>query len=208
MKRLIDGVCQFQNRVFPAMRSQFEALAACQKPSTLFITCADSRIDPSLITQTAPGEIFVHRNPGNLVPRFQNASGGEAASIEYAICVLGVQDVVICGHSQCGAVAGLARPESIADLDHVAHWLEHAKESERISEPLDVLPESDDPLLGLAARNVVVQLDHLIGYPFVKERVASDNLKLHAWVYVIETGEIGVYQPTEERFVRAASLAV
>ncbi len=204
MKHLIEGVRRFQDLAYPPMRSLFENLAGGQKPHTLFITCADSRIDPALITQSDPGEIFVHRSPRNLVPEFGDATTSEAASIEYAVQVLGVADIVVCGHSQCGAVAGLANPESIWGLDHVANWLEHANEATRAAKHFE--RDFDDSLTVLSGGNVVAQLDNLLGCPFVKERVASKSLSLHGWVYVIETGDICVYQWSVNRFVSLGSL--
>ncbi len=184
------------------MRSFFEELAGGQKPHTMFITCADSRIDPSLITQSAPGEIFVHRNAGNMVPAFSDAPSSEAASLEFAVCVLGVADIVVCGHSHCGAVAGMANPEMLRGLDHVASWLDQAGRTVR--DGTKTASDIDDPLLPLAEHNVVVQLDHLRGYPFVKERIASGDLSVNGLVYLIGTGEIRVHQPNEERFVSLA----
>ncbi len=204
MKQLIDGVRRFKDIIYPPMQPLFEELAEGQKPHTLFITCADSRIDPSLITQSTPGELFVHRNPGNLVPEFGSNSSGEAASIEYAVCVLGVTEIVICGHSQCGAMAGLANPASLDGLDHVVGWLEHAKDTQHDISRSETDPE--DALLKLIGDNVVAQLGRLNGYPFVAERVASGKLNLHGWVYMIETGDVRFYQSSSNSFISRADL--
>ena len=117
----------FQDKVFPSQRSHFERLADGQSPSTLFITCSDSRIVPHLFTQTEPGELFVLRNAGNLVPPYTAEHSGEAATIEYAVQVLKVQDIVVCGHSHCGAITGVLRPELLEDLPAVEKWLVHAE---------------------------------------------------------------------------------
>ena len=110
MQKLVNGVHHFQQNIFSSQRELFERLANGQNPETLFITCSDSRIDPNLLTQTDPGELFILRNAGNIVPAYGAANGGEAATIEYAVAVLGVKDIIICGHSQCGAMKGLLQP--------------------------------------------------------------------------------------------------
>lgn len=204
MKRLIDGARRFQDTVYPKMQSLFDELADGQKPHTLFITCADSRIDPSLITQSDPGEIFVHRNPGNLVPKFGDGVTSEITSIEYAVQVLGVSDIVICGHTKCGVMAGLADPDSLVGLDHVGDWVENARETGHAGGHREA--DTDPSLMALAGRNVVLQLDNLIGYPFVRGRVATGDLNLYGWVYEIETGTIHVYDRDEKRFVSLAGI--
>src|SRR5882757_3633111 len=126
MHRLIPGIRKFRKSVFPARRAQFEQLASGQKPSSLFITCSDSRIVPELLTQTEPGEMFVLRNAGNLVPPCTAALSGEAATIEYALQVLNVEAIIVCGHSHCGAIAGLLRPQLVEGLPNLERWLANA----------------------------------------------------------------------------------
>ena len=118
----------FSGQVFPIHQSKFEELASGQRPPTLFITCSDSRIVPELLTQTEPGDLFVLRNAGNLVPPYSAPLSGEAATIEYAVKVLKVEHIVVCGHSHCGAITGLLRPETLKDLPAVAEWLAHAEQ--------------------------------------------------------------------------------
>ena len=127
MQRLLDGLRVFQHRVFPALRPRFERLANGQQPHTLFITCSDSRIVPHLLTQTEPGELFVLRNAGNLVPPWTAEHAGEAATIEYAVQVLNVREIVVCGHSHCGAMQALLDPASVESLPAVRQWLAHAQ---------------------------------------------------------------------------------
>ncbi len=127
MRKLIEGVERFRARAYPAREALFKKLAAGQSPSTLFITCSDSRVDPSLITQTEPGDLFVIRNAGNFVPAYGSEGEGVAASVEFAVVGLQVTDVVICGHSDCGAMKGLLKPEGLSGLPQVAAWLRHAQ---------------------------------------------------------------------------------
>src|SRR3954447_11455432 len=127
MTRILQGVLSFQRRIFGGKQEQFEQLAKGQKPLALFITCSDSRVMPDLLAQTEPGELFVLRNAGNLVPPHGAGSGAEAATVEYAISQLEVRDVILCGHSRCGAMHGLLEPAALAKLPSVAGWLEHAK---------------------------------------------------------------------------------
>src|SRR5688572_30910631 len=127
MQKLILGLHHFQTDVFSHRREIFERLTAGQRPEALFITCSDSRINPNQLTQTGPGELFILRNAGNIVPPYGAVHGGEAATIEYAICVLKVRDIVVCGHSHCGAMSGLLDPDSIENLCSVKSWLNHAE---------------------------------------------------------------------------------
>lgn len=201
MQKLMRGLCRFQSNIFKQRRSFFAELAQGQKPETLFITCSDSRIDPNLLTQTSPGELFVLRNAGNIVPPWgSSAQGGEAATIEYAVSVLGVRDVIICGHSHCGAMAGLVDPTAIASLPAVSAWLEHAsKTREAVEQSCGHLVGQD--LVAAAVReNVIVQLENLRTYPAVKERLEKGDLTLNGWVYTIETGEVFAYEPRTRLF--------
>jgi carbonic anhydrase len=132
MQKLVDGVHRFQQDVFSSHERFFQRLVDGQKPLALFITCSDSRIDPNMITQTEPGELFILRNAGNIVPTYSNSCSGEAATIEYAVAVLNVQDVIVCGHSHCGAMGALLEPEQVADLPSVRGWLGHAEATSRI----------------------------------------------------------------------------
>ena len=132
MQKLIQGIHQFQAKNFVPMQGLFEQLAKGQNPETLFITCSDSRIDPNLLTQAKPGDLFILRNAGNIVPPHGAGNGGEAATIEFAVAALGVKDIIICGHSHCGAMQGLLQPEQVASLAAVSSWLSHAETTRRI----------------------------------------------------------------------------
>jgi carbonic anhydrase len=208
MRQLLHGVRIFQHRVFPACRTQFEQLAKGQAPSTLFITCSDSRIVPELVTQTAPGELFVLRNAGNLVPPFAEAEpSGEAATIEFAIEVLKVRDVIICGHSDCGAIKGLLNPETLVDLPSVRGWLKHAEATRGAISHLHGADKVGEAHLTAAIEaNVKLQLAHLRTYPAVGDAEARGDLSLHGWFYRFETGDVNALDEETGAFVSVLHL--
>ena len=199
MKKLLRGLHKFQSEIQPARKRFFEDLAKGQNPDAIFITCSDSRVDPSLITQTQPGQLFTIRNAGNIVPAAGFASG-EEASIEYGINVLKIKDIVVCGHSQCGAIKGLLQPESLEELPAVAHWLRHAEDTKRILD--ENYHEQDfETVLNIAIQeNVLVQIEHLRTLPCIAKRIMKREIELHAWTYEIETGKVYVYDPIAEDF--------
>jgi len=195
----------FQHRVFPQLRSRFERLADGQEPQTLFITCSDSRIVPEMLTHTEPGELFVLRNAGNLVPPWTAEHTGEAATIEYAVKMLQVREIVVCGHSHCGAMHGLLNPASIETLAAVKQWLTHAQKTlqEVANLPLagDGSDAGDDLLTTAVKWNVIVQLEQLRTYPAVAEAEARGELALHGWFYRFETGETFELDGASRQFV-------
>lgn len=201
MQNLIAGLHKFQSDVFGERRDFFERLSRGQAPETLFITCSDSRINPNLLTQTEPGELFILRNAGNIVPPYGAGSGGEAATIEFAVAALGVRQVVVCGHSHCGAMAGLLAPETVAGMPTLKAWLGYAESTRRVV--LDKYPERTGPaqLTTTVQENVLMQLENLRTHPAVASAVSRDQLKLHGWVYKIETGEVFAYDPADGQFV-------
>jgi carbonic anhydrase len=199
--RIIQGVQKFQRRVFGEKESLFKMLGEGQSPLALMITCSDSRINPNLLTQTEPGELFILRNAGNLVPPYSDVPCGEAATIEYALHHLHVRDVIVCGHSRCGAIHGLLSPAALDAMPQVKRWLEFARPV------LDRIPREDKThtpasLLGVAIeQNVLVQVDHLKTYPVVQAALAAGKLRLHSWVYHFEMGKVTVHVPGKDRFV-------
>ncbi len=202
MQKLIKGIHQFQSGMFASRQTMFEKLARGQKPVALFITCSDSRIDPGLLTQTQPGELFILRNPGNIVPPYNAESGGEAAAIEYAVSILKVKDIIICGHSHCGAMQGLLYPEQVEDFPAVFAWLRHAESTSRIiNDNYGHICEDALRLMAAIEENVLVQLENLRTHPSVATALACRELKLHGWVYKFETGEVFDYRPDREQFV-------
>ncbi|MCA9036357.1 MAG: carbonic anhydrase [Planctomycetaceae bacterium] len=204
MQKLIQGIHKFQNEDFRPLQNLFEQLSKGQKPETLFITCSDSRIDPSLLTRTQPGELFILRNAGNIIPAHGEANGGEAATVEFAVAALGVKDVIVCGHSHCGAMKGLLDPDSVKSLPAVSSWLSHAETTRRIV--LDNYSHLSGAELVAATveENVLVQLENLKTLPAVASRIEGDDLHLHGWVYMIETGEVFAYDADVEQFVNVA----
>src|SRR5262245_46097283 len=201
MQKLVQGVHHFQANLFSSQRELFERLAGGQNPDALFITCSDSRINPNLITQTEPGELFILRNAGNIVPPYGAANGGEGATIEFAVTGLGVRDIILCGHSHCGAMKGLLHRESLRDMPTVAAWLTHAEATRRVAREKYAGLEPAALLNATIQENVLVQLENLRTHPAVAAALASGRLKLHGWVYKIETGQVFAYNPQSEQFV-------
>ncbi len=192
MQTLREGVTRFQRDVFPAKADLFAHLATHHVPNTLFIGCSDARVVPELITATEPGDLFVIRTAGNLVPAYTPEADGIAASIEYAVTALGVQDIVVCGHSGCGAMTALAHEHDLSGTPAVAAWLRHADASRaRASTPGDVP--------ALVRQNVHAQLTNLATHPSVARALAVGALSLHGWVFDIPTGRVedlsGAEQP-------------
>lgn len=199
MEHVISGVAKFQREIFPKNKEIFKKLATGQNPDVLFITCADSRIDPNMLTQTGPGELFICRNAGNVVPPHSNQTGGMTASIEFAVGALGISDIVICGHTDCGAMKGALEPEALNDLPHVKEWLGHCRGATEVvkykhgSVGCEHLDE-------VTKENVLLQIQHLKTHPAVAGPLACKQVKIHGWVYNIETGEILCYDEASESF--------
>ena len=212
VQQLVAGVHRFKHEVFRPQQELFERLAKGQSPQTLFITCSDSRIDPNLITHTDPGDLFVLRNAGNIVPSYGGPTSGELATIEFAVTGLKVRDVVVCGHSHCGAMKGLLHPEYLDEMPAVADWLRHAESTRRIIRT-KYAKLDEAALLDVAVEeNVLVQIENLQTHPAVAEALAAGLLKLHAWTYDIASGEVYAYNDAVSQFlplgeVRPAALA-
>jgi carbonic anhydrase len=207
MQSLIEGIHEFQRDHFRPLQRLFEELSRGQSPETLFITCSDSRIVPTLITQTRPGELFIVRNAGNLVPPHGAGSGGEGATVEYAVAALGVRDAIVCGHSHCGAMKALLVPEQLEGLPTVAAWLQHAETTRRIMRENYRHLEGQALLTATVEENVLVQLEHLRTLPWVAARLRRGDLHLHGWVYKIETGEVFAYDAAAGQFAPVATFA-
>ena len=194
MDRLLRGLNKFQSQIFPERREYYERVATSQKPDVLFVTCADSRIDPELLTQSGPGETFVSRNPGNLVPVYdEEARVGASASIEFAVVSLEVRNVVICGHSDCGAMRGLLHPETLETMPAVARWLTYGA-----AKP----PEGpdEDRMRVITRRNALQQLENLKTHPCVAKRLAAGRLAVFGWVNEIHTGQVEIFDPSTGLF--------
>jgi len=201
MEKVLKGLVRFQKEVFAKKEKLFASLSKQQNPSVLFITCSDSRIDPSLLTQTDPGDIFIIRNAGNLIPTYGAAIGGSTATIEYGVSVLQAKDIIVCGHTDCGAMKGLLHPKKLQDLPAVKAWLQHAETTVRIVKDHCAHLKGDELFAATIRENVLVQLDHLRTHPAVATRLRQGDLRLHGWVYSIGTGEVWVYDFEKKEFV-------
>ena len=205
MRKIVEGVRRFQATAFREQREFFEHLARKQQtPQALFITCSDSRINPNLITSTEPGDLFILRNAGNIIPPYGAANGGEGATVEYAVSVLKMPSIIICGHYHCGAMTSLMQPEQLGDLPAVRKWFSHAEATRRIvTEKFPRLaPQARvDPAI---EQNVLVQIDNLRTHPCVAAALSRGELNLYGWVYRIETGEVLAYDPAMGRFLPIA----
>lgn len=201
MEKIVKGLFRFQEDVFPEHEDDFRRLSTGQNPDVLLVTCSDSRIDPALIMQAKPGELFICRNVGNIIPSHGDINGGVSATIEYAVMALGVKNIIICGHSDCGAMKGVIYPQLVAKLPNVARWLHYADAVGNILEAN--YAHLDGPALLRAAieENIVVQLDNLETHPSVAARLRKGDLRLHGWVYDIETGNVTAWDAQQKRFV-------
>jgi carbonic anhydrase len=193
MEKLFKGILKFQKEDFDSHRELFKELGRRQTPHTLFIGCADSRVVPNLITNTHPGELFVVRNVANIVPPYRRTEEYVAttSAIEYAVQVLNVDSIVICGHSNCGGCAALNMPpESLDHLPHVRKWLEVSKEVRGRVDRLMTGDSLEEREWLTEQVNILVQMKNLLTYPYVNERYDRGELNIYGWYYIIETGEI------------------
>lgn len=201
MPKFAAGVVRFQNDVYPQKQELFEKLSKGQAPEALFITCSDSRIETAMITQTDPGELFICRNAGNIVPPHTSHTGGMTASIEFAVAALQVPHIVVCGHTECGAMKGAMAPEGLDSLPHVKEWLGYSKAAVDVVKELASEDTSDSERMKmLLEQNVILQLQHLKTHPSVAARLAKGDLTLHGWVYDIQTGSVDAYDEAENTF--------
>ena len=201
-RRLLAGVRRFQREVYPQREAEYQQLVReGQKPHALFITCADSRIDPELITQSGPGEIFVSRNVGNLVPTYGEVLGGVSAIVEYAVAGLQVSQVVVCGHTDCGAMIGLLHPEKVAQLPIVRSWLRNGDTALSTVRHRNTASDERAALQELIEENVLLQLHHLRTHPSVAGRLAQGSLALSGWVYDIAHGTVRIYSEEQRKFL-------
>lgn len=202
LTRILQGVNQFHDHYFQKHQELFEELSQGQSPDVLFITCSDSRIDPFLITQSPPGRLFVMRNVGNMIPSYGAASIAESAGIEYAVQALSVKDIIICGHSHCGAMRGLLQVGSLAEtMPLVYNWLRTHGEPTRRLVMDHYAHETPDRLLKIAIeQNILTQIENLETYPVVRSGLHSGKLNLHAWMYEIETGSVYAFDAAQGKF--------
>jgi len=215
MPHFAKGVVKFQREVFPEKRELFERLSTGQSPEALFITCSDSRVETAMLTQTDPGELFICRNAGNIVPPHTNQTGGMTASIEFAIGALNIPHVVICGHTECGAMKGAMNRAALTSLPHVREWLGFSQGAVDIVEAIGAGLDPEAKMRMLLEQNVILQLQHLKTHPTVAVALAQKAVQLHGWVYDIKTGEVsafddvtGTWVPVEDRYAADVATAM
>jgi carbonic anhydrase len=200
MQSLIKGHTQFLREVFPAKRDHFHLLAESQAPEYLFITCSDSRVLPDLILQTEPGDLFISRSIGNVVPVSSTDVDGITATIEYAVAVLKVKHAIVCGHSDCGALKAALNRKSLENLPKASRWLQHVEGAFTHRQP--IRPEEGDQaeLTSIIRGNVVAQLANLRAQPAVARALATNAISVHGWYYDILTGRIEQYDEQQRKF--------
>lgn len=202
MQKLIQGIHRYQSDVFNARQDFFKRLVDGQRPQALFIGCSDSRMVPDLICQTDPGDLFVIRNAGNIVPPYTpGAAAGEAATIEYAIKGLGIKELIVCGHTRCGAMQAVLNPDATDEMPRVRSWLANADASAEIVCTCYQELAPDARWGVLTQENVLVQIEHLRTHPAVAAGLAAGEIKLHGWVYKMETGQVFAYDPASGQFL-------
>jgi carbonic anhydrase len=201
MERLVEGHKKFLKEVFPARKSHFHLLAEGQAPMWLFITCADSRVLPDMILGTEPGDLFISRSIGNVVPKTSGDVDGVTATIEYAVEVLRVRHAIICGHSDCGALKAALDHKSLENLPRARRWLEHVEAAFAYKQPLNPADGESAELAAVIRGNVVAQLMNLRAQPPVAQALAKGRLTAHGWYYDIMTGQIEEYDEKQKRFV-------
>ncbi|RWA56451.1 carbonic anhydrase [Cupriavidus sp. UYMSc13B] len=204
MQDIIDGVLKFQRDALPQRSDLFKRLANSQSPGTLFIACSDSRVVPELLTQSEPGELFVIRNAGNIVPAYGAQPGGVSASVEYAVAGLNVTDIVVCGHSDCGAMTAVATCKCLDHMPAVKGWLHHADAAKAVNEAREHA-SAQARVNSMVRENVIAQLANIKTHPSVALALEQGRLNLHGWVYDIETGAIDALDGATNTFVSIAA---
>ena len=200
MKDIIEGFLKFHSDAFPERADLFKNLATKQNPRTLFISCSDSRLVPELVTQREPGGLFVIRNAGNIVPSYGPEPGGVSASVEYAVTALQITDVVICGHSDCGAMSAIANCTCMDHMPAVGIWLKYADSARVVNESIHHLSDSDR-IESMVRENVIAQIENIKTHPSVRLAIREGRLALHGWVYDIETGRMDALDGATNTFV-------
>ncbi|HVP56342.1 MAG TPA: carbonic anhydrase [Candidatus Eisenbacteria bacterium] len=200
LARIRQGVARFQSDIYPAQREMFERLRRGQEPLAMFLTCADSRVNPNLVTQTDPGEIFIERNPGNMVPPYVEFVGGVTAGVEYAMLVLKVPVIVVCGHTDCGVMKALLDPGAVHGMPGVQRWMSHGVGAcERMLREFP-FARKEEQLQRLTEYNVLQQIENLMTHPSVNKRLRYGELEIRGWVYDIGDGSICEADPKTGEF--------
>ncbi|MBI6911825.1 carbonic anhydrase [Pseudomonas palleroniana] len=203
MQDIIEGFLKFQRNAFPERAGLFKDLANQQSPRALFISCSDSRLVPELVTQREPGDLFVIRNAGNIVPSYGPEPGGVSASVEYAVAALQVSDIVICGHSDCGAMTAIATCTCLDHMPAVAGWLRYADSGRVVNEARQHV-DVPAKVAAMVRENVIAQLANIQTHPSVRLALEERRVTLHGWVYDIESGGIQAFDNRTGKFVALA----
>jgi len=200
MPSFATGAVKFQKDIYPAKKELFEVLSQGQHPEAFFLTCSDSRVETAMMTQTDPGDLFICRNAGNIIPPHTQKTGGITASLEFAVAVLNVPHIVVCGHTDCGAMKAALSGEGLEELPHVKEWLGFSKAAVDVVNALDADMSESERLRMLLKKNVILQLQHLKTHPCVAVKLAKGELQLHGWVYDIKNGKIYAYDDVTDTF--------
>ncbi len=191
MNELIGRVFSFEKTTFPASSELFQKLTTHgQEPKALMISCADSRVVPEQIMQAKPGDLFVCRNAGNIVPPYATQNGGVTSTVEYAVMALGIQDIIVCGHSDCGAMKAVANPTGLEKMPNVAAWLRHSVAAENVVSTSYPDLEASERVRAISLENVIAQLNHLRTHPSVAAAMARGEMALHGWFVDIHAGQV------------------
>lgn len=202
MNELIGRVFRFEKQVFPDRRTLYSKLATDgQSPKALMISCADSRVVPEQIVQAEPGDLFVCRNAGNIVPPYATMNGGVSSTVEYAVAALGVRDIIVCGHSGCGAMTALLHPEMLDGMPNVSAWLRHSHAAQQVVRHSYPHLEESERLRAITLENIVAQLAHLRTHPSVAAGIARGEISLHGWYVDIHAGVVMGLDGETGRFV-------
>ena len=201
MRKVLDGLTLFQRLAYPRHKELFERLAKNQTPQAVFIACSDSRVVPNLMVQAEPGDLFIIRNAGNIVPPAGSSFGGVTASLEYAIVALGIRDVILCGHSNCGAMEGVLHPEKLEGMPAVRQWVSYADAARRAAVEAEAGADDETLLERAVDYNVIAQIRNILTHSFVRVLVEKNQLELYGWVYDIATGNVKGLDATGRGFV-------
>jgi len=203
MRKLIEGILEFRRSLTEEKSALFAKLALGQKPDTFFIACSDSRVVPNLFASTNPGDLFVLRNIGNLIPPADAPlhEASAAAALEFSLTNLNVRDVVVCGHSECGAMNALSVGLDTTCCPHLANWLKYGEESLRKVRRGETLDPSLSEANQISQVNVLQQIEHIASYPFVRERLEKKTLRIHGWWFDIAKAHVYCYEESFHRFV-------
>ena len=205
MEKLVKGILEFRRNLQPEVRDTFARLALGQKPDSLFIACSDSRVVPNLFASTEPGDLFVVRNVGNLVPSWEELGAGKGdvsvgAALEFSVKELKVRDIVVCGHSECGAIKALIEQPQNPDMPYLSSWLKNglpAMKDQKLLQETPGLSEANR----FSQLNVLIQIQHLRTYPFIRNALRNGELRIHGWWFDIHHADVHAYKSAEHSFV-------